>query len=184
MTRREAILEAALDAFERKGVLAATIDDIRSASRASVGSIYHHFGDKAGIVDALYAWLLGDWQRGFLQALGGKGAEAGARAGVVHNVSWAIEHPAGMRFLLRVTPPRAAVADLNRVFFAEVRAWLARHPEIRELDPTMGEAIWLGPSNEYCRHWLAGRAPKPDRRRRELLADTAWRSLCLTPTKT
>jgi hypothetical protein len=89
-----------------------------------------------------------------------------------------------MRFLLRVTPPRAAVADLNRVFFAEVRAWLARHPEIRELDPTMGEAIWLGPSNEYCRHWLAGRAPKPDRRRRELLADIAWRSLCLTPTKT
>jgi AcrR family transcriptional regulator len=96
MTRREAILEAALDAFERKGVLAATIDDIRSASRASVGSIYHHFGDKAGIVDALYAWLLGDWQRGFLQALGGKGAEAGARAGVVHNVS-VMRHQLGDR---------------------------------------------------------------------------------------
>src|SRR5436309_183073 len=107
--RREAILDAALDAFEAKGVLAATLDDIRERSGASVGSIYHHFGDKEGIATALYAQLLADWQHGFVAALRGRGAERGVRAAVDHHLRWAARRPAAMRFLLASasTPPRA-----------------------------------------------------------------------------
>jgi AcrR family transcriptional regulator len=181
---RDDILDAALDAFDEKGVLAATLDDIRTRSGASIGSIYHHFGDKEGVAAALYARLLGEWQRGFVTALGRRGAEAGVRAAVDHHLRWAARHPAGMRYLLTNAPPRQALAAQNRAFFDEVTAWLNSHEEIRQdIDLATGEAIWLGPATEYCRHWLAGRAPKPDRRRRELLADIAWRSLCRTPTK-
>jgi AcrR family transcriptional regulator len=183
--RRQAILDAALDAFESKGVLAATLDDIRARSGASVGSIYHHFGDKEGIAAALYAQLLGEWQDGFVAALRGRGAEEGVRAAVDHHLRWAARRPAAMRYLLTGIPPSAALAEQNRWFFGAVKTWLASHPtEIRQdLDLATGEAVWLGPATEYCRHWLAGNAPKPDRRRRELLAGIAWRSLCLTPTK-
>src|SRR3954454_9607241 len=132
-TRRDEILDAALDAFESKGVLAATLDDIRERSGASIGSIYHHFGDKEGIAAALYAQLLGDWQRGFVAALRGRGAEEGVRAAVDHHLCWAAKHPAAMRFLLAGTPAQAAVAAQNREFFAAVQAWLARHEaEIRQ----------------------------------------------------
>jgi AcrR family transcriptional regulator len=183
--RRQAILDAALHAFEANGVLAATLDDIRAGSGASIGSIYHHFGDKEGIAAALYAQLLAEWQDGFVGALRGRRAESGVRAAVDHHLRWAARRPAAMRFLLTGAPPRTALAEQNRRFFAAVQTWLASHPqEIRQdLDLPTGEAVWLGPATEYCRHWLAGNAPKPDRRRRELLADIAWRSLCRTATK-
>src|SRR3954452_639361 len=87
--RRRAILDAALDAFEANGVLAATLDDIREGSGASIGSIYHHFGDKEGIASALYAQLLAEWQDGFVAALRGRGAERGVRAAVDHHLRWA-----------------------------------------------------------------------------------------------
>src|SRR3954463_6180942 len=116
--RREAILDAALEAFETKGGLAATLDDIRAGSGASIGSIYHHFGDKEGIAAALYAQLLGEWQRGFLAPLSGRGAEEGVPGAVDQHLRWAAKHPAAMRFLLTNTPPRAAVATQNREFFA------------------------------------------------------------------
>jgi AcrR family transcriptional regulator len=184
-SRRDDILDAALAAFDAEGVLAATLDDIRERSNASIGSIYHHFGDKEGLAAALYATLLGEWQRGFVAALRGRGAERGVRGAVDHHLRWAARHPAAMRFLLNSTPARAAVAEQNKEFFAAVQTWLAGHDaEIRQdLDIPTCEAVWLGPATAYCRYWLAGNAPKPDRRRRELLADIAWRSLCRTPTK-
>jgi AcrR family transcriptional regulator len=52
--RRRAILEGALEAFTSKGFAAATVGDVRRLSGASVGSIYHHFGDKEGLAAALY----------------------------------------------------------------------------------------------------------------------------------
>src|SRR3954469_15294069 len=183
--RRQAILDAALEAIEAKGVLAATLDDIREGSGASIGSIYHHFGDKEGIAAALYVQLLTDWQLGFVKALRNRGAEDGVRAAVDHHLRWAARNPPAIRFLLTFTPPRSAMAQQNRTFFDAVRTWLASHAEeIRQdIDLPTGEQVWLSPASEYCRHWLAGNAPKPDRRRRELLADIAWRSLCRTPTK-
>ena len=183
MARRDAILTAALAAFDDRGVLGATLEDIRTGSGASIGSIYHHFGDKLGIAEELHARLLADYQRGFVEALDGAGPEQGVRAVVEHHLTWAEHHPAEMRYLLGGPPAGQAVRALNREFFAAVRGWLRSHPELRDLDLATGHAVWLGPATEYCRHWLAGRAPAPGRRRRALFSDIAWRSLCLTPTK-
>ena len=55
--------------FSERGLSGATIDDVRRLSGASIGSIYHHFGDKEGIADALYADGLRDYQGGFLAVL-------------------------------------------------------------------------------------------------------------------
>src|SRR3954453_16966795 len=164
--RRQAILRAALEAFETKGVLAATLDDIREGSGASIGSIYHHFGDKEGIAAALYVQLLTDWQLGFVKALRNRGAEDGVRAAVDHHLRWAARNPPAIRFLLTFTPPRSAMAQQNRTFFDAVQSWLASHAsQIRQdLDLATGEAVWLGPASGYCRHCVTGEPPQPQPR--------------------
>lgn len=183
MARREAILTAALHAFDEHGVLGATLDDIRTGSGASVGSIYHHFGDKEGIAAALYAQVLGRYQAGFLAALGDE-ARTSVREVVRFHVDWATKNPAEMRYLLAGRPAGEEVRARNREFFAAVRGWWARQPELARkgsvplgADLALAHALWLGPATELCRHWLAGRAPRPTRRQIDLLSDAAWRSL-------
>jgi len=48
--RRQDILNAALACAAEGGVDAVTIDGVRARCGASVGSIYHHFGNRDGIV--------------------------------------------------------------------------------------------------------------------------------------
>jgi len=176
VARREEILAAALRAFDERGPLAATIDDIRAGSGASIGSIYHHFGGKEDIAEALYADVLARYQQGFLAALDDD-TRAGVRGVVAFHLRWALAHPAEMRFLLAASPSGEAVRARNRRFFAAVRAWWDVHPELGRLELATAHALWLGPATELCRHWLAGRARRPSRADIDLLSDAAWRSL-------
>lgn len=60
VSTREALLEAALEAFTDHGYANASIAEIVASSGASVGSLYHHFGGKSG----LYLTLWEDFQEG------------------------------------------------------------------------------------------------------------------------
>jgi AcrR family transcriptional regulator len=51
---QRSVLDAARDIFLERGYTAASIEEIVERSGVSVGSIYHHFGGKAGIFDALW----------------------------------------------------------------------------------------------------------------------------------
>src|SRR5215470_14374357 len=64
--RRKSILDAALACFLERGVAATTTEEIRDRSGASIGSIYHHFGDKEGLAGALYVEGIRSYQEGFL----------------------------------------------------------------------------------------------------------------------
>lgn len=52
---RDEVLAAAMTLFVERGYFGTSVHDIVGASNVSIGSIYHHFGDKAGIARALYA---------------------------------------------------------------------------------------------------------------------------------
>lgn len=54
---RRQILDTVLALFGEHGYFATSVQDISRASGVSVGSIYHHFGDKEGIARALYQTL-------------------------------------------------------------------------------------------------------------------------------
>ena len=185
--RRAAILDAALDAFTAHGVAGASIEDIRARSGASVGSIYHHFVDKDGIAGALYLGGMRDYQRGFLAALAqASTTKEGIEAGVYHHVAWIDERRDLARFLLLGRDARVVGAGepplraLNRQFFAAVRKWTAPRVlagELRELEPELMTALWIGPSQDLARHWLAGRIRVSLTDAAPVLADAAWRSL-------
>jgi AcrR family transcriptional regulator len=178
VARRDDILDAALRSFDERGVLATSIEDIRAASGASIGSIYHHFGDKEGIAEALYVEVLGRYQDAFLATLrAAADAREGVRGIVAFHLRWAAAHPAETRWLLAGRPSGAGIAARNRAFFGEVRRWWDARPQLRRLGLAELHALWLGPATELSRHWLAGHAPKPSRVSSDLLSDAAWRSL-------
>lgn len=54
---RYLVLDSALTLFTERGFFGTSVHDIGRAAGVSIGSIYHHFGDKEGIAGALYAQL-------------------------------------------------------------------------------------------------------------------------------
>jgi AcrR family transcriptional regulator len=181
MGRRERILDAALSAFTEKGFTAATVDDVRRRSGASVGSIYHHFGGKEELADALYAEALREYQRGFTAVLRrSRHAERGVKGLVRHHLRWVAANPDKARFLLRGRPRTQEIVELNREVFAATEQWLrwrVAAGELRELPLDIYHAILMGPAQEFCRHWLEGRTRSSVAQAERALAQAAWDAL-------
>jgi AcrR family transcriptional regulator len=188
-TRRSEILDAALDAFAAHGVAGTSIEEIRRHSGASIGSIYHHFpGGKDAIAGALYVEGLRDYQDGFIEVLRqAPSTRRGVEDAVEHHLDWIAEHPDLTRFILLGRDARVVVAserplrDINRRFFTAVRKWAQPRVdagELRDLPPELATALWIGPSQDFARHWLAGQSRTTPQVAAPLLAAAAWRSLC------
>ena len=60
---RQQVLDTVLVLFRERGYFATSIQDISRESGVSVGSLYHHFGDKEGIARALYQTLMEQMSR-------------------------------------------------------------------------------------------------------------------------
>jgi len=60
---QQRILDAAIDVFSACGFTAATMADIVAASGASIGSIYHHFGGKKELFQAIFERIATDIER-------------------------------------------------------------------------------------------------------------------------
>src|SRR5215208_1537765 len=132
--RHDAILDAALEAFNAEGYEATTIAEVRRRSGASVGSIYHRFGDKRGLAAALYVECLADYQRGLGAVLAADpGPEAGIRAMVRYHLQWVEANPRRAAFLFERREPEGAEAAAERVralnedTFERCREWLRPH---------------------------------------------------------
>lgn len=51
-TTRERVIDVVLELLEHGGESAVRIDDVRERSGVSIGSLYHHFGDRDGLIVA------------------------------------------------------------------------------------------------------------------------------------
>lgn len=60
---RQAIFDAALEAFDERGYFAVTIDDIVSRAGISRATFYLHFDSKSGVLRALRELRLEDWSK-------------------------------------------------------------------------------------------------------------------------
>jgi AcrR family transcriptional regulator len=191
-SRRATILDAALDCFLLHGVAGTTIDDLRLASGASVGCIYHHFGSKEQLAAALYVQILASYHDAFLASLKtSRSARAGVEGAVRHHLRWVAARPSQAKYLFHCREPEVvsetnrAARQLNVSFYAEAAAWLADHVSngsIRALAPELYHALWMGPSLEYTRQWLAGNNWSRDQVTGERhLAEAAWNALKVAP---
>ncbi len=162
-TRRSEILAAALSCFVEVGFEATTIEMIRERSGASVGSLYHHFGDKSGVAAALAVGGIAQYQQGLLEILAGDGSPADAVGAMVrHHVSWIREHAAWALFLFSqfraaTHGARDEVEALNRRLFGELDEWIGRHAatgRLTSLPPKVFLAVVLGPIHELAKGFV------------------------------
>jgi AcrR family transcriptional regulator len=184
LRRRAAILDAALRCFTRQGLAQTTIADVRKASKASTGTLYHHFSSKEELAAALYAHNLERYQEGLLAKLErARKPERAVRAMVEYHLGWVAAEPDRARFLLTAEhpPPKSdaarTLADLNRRFldrlFEPIDAAM-RAGAIRRLPRDLFLAIVVGPAESYSRAWLESRRRSPLGRARRALAEGAW----------
>jgi AcrR family transcriptional regulator len=170
---RDRLLQVARRRFSVDGALVPTLDDVRS-----VGALYHHFPDKPALAAAVYAQLMSEYQAGFVAMLRGHDtAEAGIRGGVAYHLRWVTEHRGEARLMLGDRLESAALHDSNRDFFAAVGDWWRPHHTYGALRPMRAgvtAALWLGPAQEYSRHWVAGGEAKMPRDVVETFATAAW----------
>lgn len=183
LDRRRRILAAALGCFDESGVEAASIAEICARSGASVGSVYHHFGNKDGIVRA----LLVEGLRSNMEHLRARLARVQRPREAVQTVvrsliEWIVAHPDWARFIYanlgdaghRNDPGlRAVNAEYARLiadhFGPHLRAGAFRH-----LPRECWASLVLGPAHDYARRWLKGQTTTPPSTHVEVFARAAW----------
>ncbi|HTY22850.1 MAG TPA: TetR/AcrR family transcriptional regulator [Desulfomonilaceae bacterium] len=186
-SRRQEIIQAALACFTEQGFAQTSMADIRRRSKASTGSIYHHFKSKEQLAAEVYLEGIKDYQEGFLAVLENEqSARNGILAVIRYHLQWVSEHPDWTRYLFQKAHAEfmASAADvfagLNAEFMKRCSLWLAVHVKagtVRRLPPDMYVAILVGPVMEYTRLYLAGQTCTPLEHAMQELATAAWNGL-------
>jgi AcrR family transcriptional regulator len=194
---RDDIAAAAIELFVERGVAATRVEDILAAAGVSVGSFYHHFGDKLALAATVYLEHLQRFQSDLLVELDRHArTEDAVRGLVVSYLRWAGADPRTMGYLHQCREPNVAEiaegeeARLRQGFEGRLAAWLderAATGELRALPYEHSLALWLGPAEQLVRAAIepSGRSttPEPDALAAHLadaervLADAAWEAL-------
>ncbi|HEX8646922.1 MAG TPA: TetR/AcrR family transcriptional regulator [Thermoleophilaceae bacterium] len=186
--RRGDILDAALVLFNEAGYNLASVQDIAVAAEASIGSVYHHFEGKEAIAAAIYVEGLADYHRGLLRTLDRERetAEGTIKAIVRHHLGWVKRNRELARFLFTSRDPEVAgaafdeLSGMNRRLFDAVRRAMEPWVEagdVQRLPTALLYAVVLGPSQEFSRHWVAGRVKQSMAAVEPVLADAAWKAV-------
>jgi AcrR family transcriptional regulator len=174
-------LAAALQTLATQSPAAVSLEDIRREAGVSVGALYHHFPDKSALIDALYVELTREVQEDFRSELRAhQSAEDGVKAIVHRYLRWVSANQSAARVLLGHRPERSELQEMNRAFFEDVLTWWQTHVHygaLRALPLDLILALWIGPAEEYTRHWLTGHVKRMPRNVANVLADAAWNAL-------
>lgn len=184
---KDQILQSALSCFMTKGVEHTSIADIRDASGVSVGSIYHHFGNKEGIVSALFLTGMLDHSERQERALAEcSTAEQGVKAIVQCYLDWICNNPDWARFVFRYralvenSAQSAQNLEQKKAHFLRLKDWFTPYVEqgqIRKLPFEIYHSLLIGPAQDFAQRWLAGSTRHALAEFRDLYADAAWQAI-------
>lgn len=186
-TTKRHILKCALECFDEQGLEATTIDTIRHRADSSIGTIYHHFGNKEGLVAAIFLAALDDQQARIGPALRlATDARQAIAALITTYMTWVTEQPKLARFMFQA---RTLVASSsfkneldarNKQRYGNLQNYLTegvKKGEIRSLPRETYASLLIGQSENYCRAWLSGRVKRAPLEHAEVFAEAAWRSV-------
>jgi AcrR family transcriptional regulator len=181
------IMSCALACFDQLGLEATTIETIRERAGSSIGSIYHHFGNKEGLIAALCFAALDDQfalaQPRMLEAATPREA---IEALVCTYLEWVTQQPKLARFLSQTRhsvatgPLKNELAERNKQRFGALLEWLAKGVKdgtIRPLPRETYASLLIGQSENYCRAWLTGRVKGKPSDYAKIFAQAAWASV-------
>jgi AcrR family transcriptional regulator len=171
--RRQSLLDAALQLVSEGGLDAVTIAALTERSGMSNGSIYHHFGSRAGVFAQLYADSYARCVAAMLPALDSGPAAVVVRTLTLHYLDWVVSNPSRARFLYAA--PDHADPSVKQAEFAPVLAWFLDRMasgELRSVPPWALEPVVMGPAHESVRRFLLGVFDLGEAR--EIIADAVW----------
>ncbi|MDH3644067.1 MAG: TetR/AcrR family transcriptional regulator [Gammaproteobacteria bacterium] len=184
--RKASILDAALRCFSGQGLESTTVHDIQRAANCSIGSIYHHFGSKEGVAEALFIDGVQSLNQGMLQKLRRcRSGEACVRAVVGQYCAWSTRNQQLARYLHSrdIDFSEEAKARLKVIYREYIGAVFAifgpfvENGEIRVLPVDVYVPLISGPIQDYVRRWLSGDHRDSPRKVEALFADAAWNAV-------
>jgi AcrR family transcriptional regulator len=128
---RQRVLDTVLALFSTHGYFATSLQDISRESGVSIGSIYHHFGDKEGIASSLYHTLS--------EQMTARLDSANRKNGSVHDKCRAI-----VKMLFDMTEAEPLV--MNFMLYAKHKEFLPGEPPICSSKPfaLMRDTVRIG----------------------------------------
>lgn len=122
--KRKQIINTALMCFTEFGVADTNMSVICKRSKASIGSIYHHFKSKEQLAAAVYLDGIKDYQNGYIDVLEKQTqAKDGILKVVEYHLNWVVDHPEWARYLFKerhatfLGENKQIFDQLNRAFF-------------------------------------------------------------------
>ncbi len=184
---KERILRAALECFTKSGVSETRVSDIHEASGVSIGSIYHHFGDKEGIASALVEYGIASLNaRIFARLSMVSTSDPEAIIGAIVRAAgyWGTDEPALAGYVLnnrsQLHPDKVLVVEQATLGLVDQLSALIEEAQGSsfKLPPApIALALVLGPIQEYSRRWITGRADTPPAEYVEVFAAAAWKAV-------
>jgi AcrR family transcriptional regulator len=191
-TRQRALI-AALALFDAQGVEATTIEQVREAAGISVGSLYHHFRSREGLVIALYRDLLEQYRTAITAELvRHSGIRALLDGFVKTHIDWAMRNPMAERFLSEhrhhhtladaEDSLQGDTADFIRPLLRRVRPAIEAGI-LKPLPPELLLSLVIGPVQTWLRLHRAGSSKlNPDIAARQL-SDLIWEAVAVPSAK-
>ncbi|GLZ28850.1 transcriptional regulator [Lentzea sp. NBRC 105346] len=167
------MLDAALALVDSGGLDAVTITALTDRSGVSNGSIYHHFGSRAGVFAALYVDSYASAVAAMRPALDDRPAALVVRDLVGRYLDWVVANPSRARFLY--TAPATADVEAKRALFEPVLTWFGSRMEsgdLRRLPDWALDPVVMGPAHETVRRALMGAFPLGEAR--SFVIDAVW----------
>lgn len=185
--RRRDIINAALGCFSEIGFSETSMEDIRSRSGASTGSIYHHFKSKEQLAAEVYIVGIRNYQEALIQALQGcEGARKGIRVLASHHLAWIKDNTEWSRYLFQkrhsvfMASAEEEIAAMNREFGMKLSQFFSRHigdGTLRPLPPDIMISLTFGPCMELTRQYFSGHARTALDKAADILSEAVWRAL-------
>ena len=97
----EDLLDAATALAAEHGPSGVTVAGVAEATGAPSGTLYHRFGNRAGLLARVWLRAVTAFQAGYLAALDAEPVEEACVAAALHVVGWSREHGRELRILQR-----------------------------------------------------------------------------------
>lgn len=185
--RKNTILTATLELIYEVGLHKTTVSAICERSNASVGSVYHHFGDREGVLYTLYRESFSDCFGQLREVvIATETAQQGVDALVRTYLGWVEANPIRAAFIYEVSQGALLHSYQDQIiafkgeFYAAIFAWMQPfiiNGELIELPPWAYDAIIMGPAHEFARRWLGGMRDLAMPEAQAIIAAAIWRAI-------
>lgn len=183
-TARDRVLDTALRLFAERGYFATSVHDIGRQAKVSIGSIYHHFGDKEGIAQALVSQLSEHMESLIRAGSAGHGSAHDRARGVIARLfQFAEQEPCAMDFMLaarhREFLPSAPPVCASKPFqmMREIVAEGMETGEIERMDVMIAASCLFGGPLRLIATRLDGLLERPLPETLDEIWPLAWRSI-------